>query len=190
VPGWKKDLLTYPGRELLVKSVLFAIPTHFLTVFKFPKWAIHGINKFRRSFLWKGYDPDNIKGGHYLVNWRTCQRPRKLGGLGITDLEKFNRALCLKWLWHSWVLKIGFGKICSDCMTQLTGPYSLLPPTLSLEMARPPPSRKPNGCMELHPKILLLAYLRIHGTKKDMSIVSSQMITGLEALVTLTVLPF
>jgi hypothetical protein len=43
-----------------------------------------------------------VKGDHCLVNWQTCLRPKKLGGLGIKDLEKFNRALRLRWLWFSW----------------------------------------------------------------------------------------
>jgi hypothetical protein len=33
--GWKKNLLTYPGRELLVKPVLTAMPTFFS---QFSKW--------------------------------------------------------------------------------------------------------------------------------------------------------
>jgi hypothetical protein len=33
-----------------------------------------------------------------LVNWASCLRPKRLGGLGIKDLEKFSRALGLKWL--------------------------------------------------------------------------------------------
>jgi hypothetical protein len=32
--GWKRNLLSYPNRELLVKFVLIAILTHFLTVHK------------------------------------------------------------------------------------------------------------------------------------------------------------
>jgi hypothetical protein len=35
--GWKKNFLSYPSRELLVKTVLYALPTFFLTVFKMPK---------------------------------------------------------------------------------------------------------------------------------------------------------
>jgi hypothetical protein len=31
--------------------------------------------------------------GHWLVNWATCTRPKKWGGLGIKDLEKFGRTL-------------------------------------------------------------------------------------------------
>jgi hypothetical protein len=40
VPGWKRNFLTHPGRELLVNSVLSSMPTYFLTVFKMPKWAL------------------------------------------------------------------------------------------------------------------------------------------------------
>lgn len=102
LPGWKRRFLTYPGRELLVKTVLTAMPTYFLTVFSMPKWGIKRIDRFRRSFFWKGRDPDQVRGGHCLVNWETCLRPKKWGGLGFKDLEKFGRALRLRWLWHQW----------------------------------------------------------------------------------------
>jgi hypothetical protein len=76
LPGWKRNLLSYPGRELLVKAVLSAIPTHFLTVYKLPQWAAKEIDRFRRSFLWRGEDPDRVRGGHCLVKWKVCTRPR------------------------------------------------------------------------------------------------------------------
>jgi hypothetical protein len=102
LPGWKRKLLSYPGRETLVKSVLSSMPTYFMTAFKLPKWAILHIDRYRRSFLWRGNDPDRVQGGHCLVRWKNCIRPRKWGGLGILDLENFGRALRLRWLWHSW----------------------------------------------------------------------------------------
>jgi hypothetical protein len=37
-----------------------------------------------------------------LVNWVSCLRPGRLGGLGIKDLDKFSRALIMKWLCHGW----------------------------------------------------------------------------------------
>jgi hypothetical protein len=37
LPGWKRGFLTYLGMELLVKTVLSAMPTYFLTIFKIPK---------------------------------------------------------------------------------------------------------------------------------------------------------
>jgi hypothetical protein len=56
LPGWKMILLSYPRRELLVKTVLSVVPTFFLTAFKLPKWGATKINRFHRSFLWKGQD--------------------------------------------------------------------------------------------------------------------------------------
>jgi hypothetical protein len=43
-----------------------------------------------------------VKGGHCLVKWKICIWPKKWGGLRIKDLEKFDRALQLRWLWHDW----------------------------------------------------------------------------------------
>jgi hypothetical protein len=51
LPGWKKNHMSYPGRELLVKTVLSAMVTYFITAFKPHKWMIHAIDKFRRAFL-------------------------------------------------------------------------------------------------------------------------------------------
>jgi hypothetical protein len=98
LPRWKRYFFSYPGRELLVKYVLSVMPTFFLTVFKMPKWAHAKIDKFRRCFLWKGRGPEHVSGGHCLINWQCCLRPKKWGGLGIKDLEKFSRALMLRWL--------------------------------------------------------------------------------------------
>jgi hypothetical protein len=61
--GWKRNFLSYPGRETLIKTVLTAIPTFFITIFKPARWFISGVDRFRRSFLWRGKDADQIKGG-------------------------------------------------------------------------------------------------------------------------------
>jgi hypothetical protein len=53
-------------------------------------------------FLFRGKDPDQVKCGYSLVNWQTCLMPKNLGGLGIKDIDKFSRALRMKWLWHKW----------------------------------------------------------------------------------------
>jgi hypothetical protein len=62
LPGWKKNFFSYPGSELLVKSVLSAMPSYFLTMHKMTRWSVSKIHKFKRSFLWRGEDPDKVKG--------------------------------------------------------------------------------------------------------------------------------
>jgi hypothetical protein len=51
LPGWKRNMFTYPGRELLVKTVLSAMPTYFFTAYKLPRWAKKEIDRYRHSFL-------------------------------------------------------------------------------------------------------------------------------------------
>jgi hypothetical protein len=40
-----------------------------------------------------------VLGGHCLVAWGKVTRPKELGGLGISDLQKLNWALRVRWLW-------------------------------------------------------------------------------------------
>ena len=54
------------------------------------------------GFLWRGETPDKVYGGHSLVNWPTTCWPKGKGGLGILELERFAKALRLRWLWFQW----------------------------------------------------------------------------------------
>jgi hypothetical protein len=58
----EERIFSYPGREMLVKSILLAMTTHFLTVLKMPKGVISYIDKFRRGFLWRGTDHKMSRG--------------------------------------------------------------------------------------------------------------------------------
>jgi hypothetical protein len=58
------------------------------------------IDKICKQFLWQGAQEQ--RHGHCLVNWKQVQQPKKLGGLAILDLERFNRALRLRWQWSKW----------------------------------------------------------------------------------------
>ncbi|WVZ89665.1 LOW QUALITY PROTEIN: hypothetical protein U9M48_036039 [Paspalum notatum var. saurae] len=100
--GWKGSLLNRAGRLTLVSSVLSAMPTYHLSVFPLAAWARKCIDKIHRSFLWKGKAESN--GGHRLVAWPLVSMPKALGGLGVLNLDKFSRALRLRWLWKDWTL--------------------------------------------------------------------------------------
>jgi hypothetical protein len=100
LPTWKGRFLNRGGRLKILNVVLSLIPTYFLTVFAPKKWAIKRIDKLHRGFLWKGSEV--ASGGHCLVRWKNVRKPKSVGGLGVLDLERFSRALRLRWLWFQW----------------------------------------------------------------------------------------
>jgi hypothetical protein len=46
---------------------------------------------------------DKVSGGKWNVKWDVVCTPKSMGGLGILDLEKFKRALRLRWPWYEWI---------------------------------------------------------------------------------------
>ena len=97
LPGWKADLLTKAGRNILVQSVLTSMLIYLLLALDLPAKALEAIDKIRRSFLWKGRK--DVRGGHCLIAWPKVTRPPNLGGLGISHLQFLGWALKLRWLW-------------------------------------------------------------------------------------------
>jgi hypothetical protein len=93
-------MLNRARRLTVVNSVLSSMPTYHFTVFPLAVRARKKIDKIRRSFLRK--EEDNANEGHCLVNWPTVCKPNELGGMGVPDLERSRRALCLRWLWQEW----------------------------------------------------------------------------------------
>ena len=50
--GWKEKLLSQASREVLIKSVIQAIPTYSMSCFKLPKGLIKDIEAMIRNFWW------------------------------------------------------------------------------------------------------------------------------------------
>jgi hypothetical protein len=80
IPGWKRNFLISPGKEIMVKMVLSVMPTYLLSIYKMPKWWYKRVDIYRKSFLWRGEDQENVKGGHCLVNWQVYTRPKRSCG--------------------------------------------------------------------------------------------------------------
>jgi hypothetical protein len=105
--------------------VLTSIPIYFLTAFAPKKWTVKRLDKIRRGFLWKG--DESTSGGHCLVSWKNVKKPKKLGGLGVLDLELFGHALRLRWLWtygSAGLTQIGRGWVLKCPAMKLTDSFS------------------------------------------------------------------
>lgn len=97
LPGWKADLLTRVGREVLVQFMLTSMIIYLVMAIDLPAWALKAIDKIRRGFLWKGRK--DVKGGYCLIAWPKATWPLELGGLGISNLQQLGWVLRLRWLW-------------------------------------------------------------------------------------------
>jgi hypothetical protein len=97
LPSWKADLLTKPGRKVLIQSVLTGMLIYLAIAIDLLAWALKLIDKFRRGFFLWGHK--EVKGGHCQIAWGKACRPLELGGLGISSLKELGWALQMRWLW-------------------------------------------------------------------------------------------
>lgn len=95
--GWKMHLLSYAGRLALIKSMLISLPVYFMSIAQLLTATIKAINKLMRDFLW-----GKLGGERYMVPiaWHKVCCASDEGGLGIRDVELFNKSLLLKVVWQ------------------------------------------------------------------------------------------
>lgn len=97
IQAWKGKLLSFSGREILIKHVMQSTPIHCLSVLNPPTDVLNQIHKMMAQFFWS-----SCIGGRRR-HWTKCSNlclPEKEGGLGYRLMQDLSMALFCKLLWN------------------------------------------------------------------------------------------
>ncbi|XP_019089220.1 PREDICTED: uncharacterized protein LOC109128016 [Camelina sativa] len=94
--AWSTKSLSFVGRLQLLNTVIAGLTNFWCSAFVLPKKCIQTLNSLSGAFLWKG----TTEGHHSAcVAWETITTAKSEGGLGIRDLQLWNKACMIKLIW-------------------------------------------------------------------------------------------
>lgn len=96
VMGWNKNLLSAAGREVLIKSVLQALPQYVMICWKLPTSLTKRLSGIMRKYWWSG-------DGKRTIHWTDkslLNRSKQEGGMNFRDIGLLNTAFLSKQYWR------------------------------------------------------------------------------------------
>ncbi|GJX39263.1 hypothetical protein Tco_0252566 [Tanacetum coccineum] len=115
--------MKYLGRLQLIASILESIQVYWCTVFLLPKAVLKEINNLLMGFLWCN---GKLSRGKAKIAWKKICKPITHGGLGLKDLELWNKALLVKHIWNIACQHYNLTNLLKSWLSQLLTEFGML----------------------------------------------------------------
>ena len=93
VNGWICRWLSKGGKEVLIKSIMLALPKYVMSTFLLPLEICENLASVIAHFWWSSNPP---KRGLHWAKWEKVCLPREEGEIGFRMIHEFNLALLAK----------------------------------------------------------------------------------------------